>query len=801
MLRKNPGFTAVAVLTLALGIGANTALFSIIHGVLLKPMPYENPEQLVDLYWTTPVNQKAPFSFPDFLDFQKQNRSFGLMAPYRWEDYTLLGMGDAERLSGEMVSAEFFPLLNIKPILGRTFLREEDKLGAAPVAVIGNDLWRRKFNSSAAILGTALNLGGETYTIIGVVPARLPFFDPITVDVFVPINRYNDPVFRDRKVHMGIYASARLKTGVTLAQARADMDLVVRNLAVANPREDEHAGINVLTIKEDTVGYVRKTLLILMGAVGFVLFIACANVANLLLVRSTAREREFAIRRALGAHRFHLTRQLLTESVLLAVTGGILGLLIAYWSTKGVLANLPAYFPRTGEIRLNAPVLLFTFAASVVTGILFGLAPALKTYRADISNAMKAAGRGSKGAHHRAQSVFVVVELALSVVLLAGAGLMIRSIAEIWKVNPGFNPHNVLTFGLLFSDAKRTGVPVDRQALRDASANFESVPGVVAVSGLGGGLPAGGAASMPFWIEGKPKPSSENEMSVGIWYAVQPGYLKAMGIPLLRGRFISPGDTEQSPSVVVIDENFAREFFPNEDPLGKYINSELMGPVRSEIVGIVGHAKQTGPGDTEGRDREGQFYFAIGQLPDRIVKLFTAVQVVVRTSGAPLASIAAIRAASRQFDPNQVLFEFKSMDEMVSGSIANQRFAMILLSIFAGLALVLSAIGVYGVISYLVSQRTREIGVRVALGARRGDVMRLILGDGARLASFGVAIGLAASLALTRLLAKMLFGIRATDPLTLAAVTIILGVVAFLAIYIPARRATRVDPMIALRYE
>jgi predicted permease len=802
VLRKNPGFAAISVLTLALGIGANTALFSVVHGVLLKPMPYENPEQLVDVYWTTPNDQKFPFSFPDFLDCQKQNRVFSLMAGYRWENFSLVGIGEPERLSGERVSAEFFSLLSIKPIIGRTFLREEDKIGAAPVAVIGDDLWKRKFNSSHSVLGTAVNLSGEAYTIVGVIPARLPLLDPLSIDVFVPINLYNDPVFRDRRVHNGTYASARLKSGITVTQARAEMDLIAHNLAAAYPQENEHAGINIVPMKEDTVGDVRVTLLVLMGAVGFVLLIACTNVANLLLARSILRSREFAIRRSLGAQRFRLIRQSLTESVLLAVVGAILGLVVAHWSTKGVLASLPAFFPRTGEIRLDVPVLLFTLVAAVLTGTAFGLAPALKTYGADICTGLKTDGRGSGSSRHRVQAVFVVVELALSIVLLAAAGLMIRSIREIWKVNPGFNPHNVLTFGLMYSASKRAEVSVERRTLRDATAKIESVPGIVAASGVGGGLPVGDGAQMPFWIEGKPKPSSENEMNVGIWYAVQPGYLKAMGIPLLRGRFISSEDSENSPSIVVIDENFAHEFFPNEDPIGKQIDTDLMGPLlHSEIVGIVGHTKQTGPNDIARQDREGQFYYAINQMPDRMVKLFTGMDVVVRTSGDPLAMVGALRAASQQFDPDQVLFEFKSLDEMVSGTVASQRFAMILLSTFAGLALVLSAIGVYGVIAYLVTQRAREIGVRVALGAQRSDVMRLILGDGARLTFWGVAIGLGASLGLTRLLAEMLFGVRATDPVTLIAVTMILSAVAFLACYIPALRATRVDPMVALRHE
>ena len=801
ILSRYPGFAVVAIVTLALGIGANTSLFSIVHGVLLKPMPYENPEQLVDVYWTTPTDQKWPFSYPDFLDIQKQNHSFAEMTAYFLKYYSLVGLGDPERIKGEMVSAEFFPLLNIKPVLGRTFLHEEDKLGAPPVVVISDELWRRKFNASPTTLGRALNLSGETYTIVGVVPARLPFLDPLIADVFVPINLNNDEAFQDRKVHMGTYVSGRLKPGVSIAQAQADMDVVARNVAAAYPNEDEHAGINLVPIKEDTVDDVKTNLLILMGAVGFVLLIACANVANLLLARSTARDREFAIRRALGAHEFRLIRQLLTESVLLAVSGGILGLLIAYWGTKAILAESPAFIPRSSEIRMDLTVLFVTFAGAVCAGILFGLAPALKSYRANLSDSLKTGGRGSSGAGHRIQSLFVVVELALSIVLLAGAGLMIRSIAEMRKANLGFDPHHVLAFSVTFSAEKQKDISVQRQTLREVTEMFGSVPGILAASGVGGGLPVGVGAQMPFWIDGKPKPSSQNGMSVGIWYAVQPEYLKAMGIPLLRGRFISATDTVSTPNVVVIDENFAREFFPGEDPIGKQIDTELSGPLRSEIVGIVGHTKQNGPSDNERQDREGQFYFGIDQIPERVVKLFTGNEIIVRTSGAPLASVAAIRAASKEFDANQVVFDFKPIDELLSESVANQRFTMMLLSIFAALALVLSAVGVYGVISYVVSQRTREIGVRVALGAQRGDILRLILGGGARLALLGVAFGLSASLALTRLLAKMLFGVRAADPLTLTTAILILTGVAFLACYIPARRAMSVDPMVALRDE
>jgi predicted permease len=700
-----------------------------------------------------------------------------------------------------MVSAEFFALLNVRTILGRTFRPEEDRLGAPPVVVIGDALWERQFNASPNILGTTLNLGGVPRTVVGVVPSRLPFAEPLSIDVFVPINAWNDPVFRTRSVRMGTYAVARLKPGISLEQASADMDSIARDLATTYPDADKDTGITLVAMKEDTVGEVRKTLLVLMGAVGFLLLIACANVASLLLARSATRAREFAIRCALGAHRVRLIRQLLTESVLLAMVGGTIGLLIAKWSMSIILAQSRDVLPRTSEIRLDVPVLLFTLAASALTGILFGLAPAMKTQGKDLADVLKCGGLGSSHAHHRVLGTFVVVELALSIVLLTGAGLMIRSIAELWKVNLGFDRHNLLTFALSFSPAELATVPATRQALRDITANIESVPGIAAASGVAGALPGNGTARMPFWIEGKPKPNSQNDMGVGVWYAVQPGYLRAMGIPLLRGRFISPQDTEASHSVVVIDQNFARQYFPSEDPIGKQINTEDNGTLRYEIVGVVGHVKQTGPGDTERWDREGQFYFAIDQLSDRMVHLFTVLPIVARTVGAPLASVAAIRSASKRFDSSQILYLVRPMDQILSDSIADRHLMMELLCVFAVLALVLSALGVYGVISYLVSQRTREIGVRIALGAQRSHVLRLILGDGARLALFGVAVGTLTSLALTRLLSNMLFGVRTSDPLTLAIVILILTLVAFLACYLPAHRAVRVDPMVALRYE
>jgi predicted permease len=802
-LAKAPGFTAIAVLTLALGIGANTALFSVVNGVLLKALPYRNPNQIASVYWNlTSQQDEGVFSFPDFLDCQKQTHSFSQMAAFRFGNYNLLGAGEPERLDGEMVSAEFFPLLNIQPLLGRTFRTDEDRVGAAPVVVIGEDLWKRKFNSSPNVLGTTLNLSGEIRTIVGVVPSHLALLDPLSVDAFVPIGQWNDITFRDRRVHMGTVALTRLKPGVALAQARADIDSVAHNLAAAYPDVDKNATVTLVPLKEDTVGSVRDILLLLLGAVFFVLLIACANVANLLLARFGARAPEFALRRALGASRFRIVRQLLTESVVLATGGGVAGLLATWWGMKVILATMPNVLPRKSEIRIDAPVLLFTLAASLVTGIVFGLLPAVKAFQPELSEAIKKGGRGSTNGRHRVQRVFIVVELAFSIVLLAGAGLMVRTLAAIWKTNPGFDAHDVLTFNLTFSSDKVTNPSRARENAREATAAFEAVPGIESASGVAGALPTdGGATTMTFWVDGNPKPASESDMSVANWYAVQPGYLKVMGIPLLRGRFISSQDSERTPSVVVIDETFARQYFPNQDPIGKQIDTTLTGPLRSEIVGVVAHTKQSGLGEIERKDREPQFYYSLAQLPDQITRLFTGMGMVVRTSGDPAAYITAIRAASRNFDADQVVSVFKPMDQIVGESAATQRFAMILLSVFAGLAVLLSAVGVYGVISYLVVQRTHEIGVRIALGAQRNDVMRLILGHGMRVALLGVAIGLAAALGLTRLMVNQLYGVSANDPLTFAGVATLLTLVALAACYIPARRAIRVDPMVALRHE
>ena len=801
MLAKNPGFALIAILTLALGIGANTALFSVVNGVLLNPLPFANPGRLAAIHWKTPQFDQSSITYPNFLDWQRDNRSFEAMAAYREMDFSLTGYGDPQRLHGQQISAEFFPLLGVQPILGRMFRREEDQVGEAPVALIGDGFWKSKFASAPDVIGKSLTLNGSSYTVIGVVTGRTPMFDPTVMDVYVPIGQWADATFRDRKIGMGTQSMGKLKPGVTFQQAGADMNSVARNLAATYPEADKGTSITLNPLKKEIVGDVQPALLILLGAVGFVLLIACANVANLLLARSAGRAREFAIRAAMGASQLRVIRQLLTESVLLGVAGGALGLILANWGTSAVLAALPAALPRADNIHLDAGVLLFTLGISVFASAIFGLAPALRTARPDVAGTLKEGGRGSSGARHRTQNVFVVIEMALSLVLLIGAGLMIRTLAALGSVDPGFNSRNVLTFALGLSPARMSTPEKIRAALRDATANFASVPGVEAASAFGGGLPMQGDSELPFWREGQPRPATESDMNLALWYPVQPQYLQTMGTPLIRGRFITGADTEKAPAVIVIDQDFAREYFRNEDPVGKRINIGLINGI-AEIVGVVGHVKHWGLGDKGHQNLQAEFYSPMVQLPDQVLPLAAGgIGMVVRTSGNPDAFISAIRQASTKFDSEQVVYDFKPMATIVSDSIATQRFTMILLGIFSALALALSSVGIYGVISYVVGQRTHEIGIRMALGAQRRDVVRMVLGEGLRVALVGVAVGIVAALGLTHLMTQMIFGVRAVDPLTFAGVAILLTFVALAACYIPARRAMRVDPIVALRYE
>ena len=799
-LRKNPGFTMIAVLTLALGIGANTALFSVVNGVLLNPLPYPQANQLVGLWWDRSPGQHSSIPYLNFLDWQKQSTVFSYVGAYLQDNMIVTGAGEPERVDGVKISANFFDLLGVKPMLGRSFRPEEDQVGAGPVALIGSGLWNHKFGSSPDVLRKSITVDGTSYTIVGVVPEKSPIYT--TADVFTPLGQFNEEPFRDRRASLGTVGIGRMKPGVTLAQARADMDSVARNLAAEYPDANKGTGIFVNPLKDDITGDIAPMLFMLLGAVGFVLLIACANVANLLLARSAARAREFAIRVALGATRRRIMRQLLTESILLASAGGALGLLLAAWATRAALAVIPEALPRTDEIGLDGRVLFFTLAISILVGIAFGVVPALKTSQPDLHESLKEGGRGSSGTRLRTQNVFVAVEMALAVVLLAGAGLMVRSLVGLANVNPGFDPRHVMEFGVSPSAARITTPAHIRETYREITARFEDVPGVAAASPLVGALPLTGDSLVGFWITGQPKPASAKEMTRAQWYAAAPDYLKVMGIPLQRGRFLSAQDTETTPFVVAVDDGFARSIFPGENPIGKRLNIAIIDVAGAEIVGVVSHVKHAGLGATGILDQRGQIYFAISQLPDRVLPLVgRACTFVVRAVGTPQAVSESLRAASQKYDSRQVLYEFQPMSKVVSDSIAAQRFTMILLGVFAALALVLSAVGIFGVISYITGQRTQEIGIRTALGAQRGDVLRLVLGHGMRVALLGVAIGLAAALGLTRLMASQLYGVSANDPLTFVGVAALLTLVALTACYIPARCAMRVDPMVALRYE
>lgn len=800
MLAKSPGFTAIAVLTLALGIGANTALFSVVNGVLLNPLAYPQSDQLVAVYGNTPGYDKAPISYLNFLDWQRDSQVFSSMAIYRNEDYNFTGRGEGERLGGYMISADFFSTLGVKPVLGRSFRPDDDVRGAAPVVILGGGFWVREFGASPDVVGRSVILNGASYTIIGVIPASFSFYGN-SRDVYTPIGQWNDPSFRDRRINMSAHAIGRLKPGVALEQATADMDAIARNLAAAYPEADKGAGVTLVAMKDDMVGNIRPFLIVLLAAVGFLLLIACANVANLLLARATGRSAEFAIRAALGASQARVLRQLLTESVLLASLGGGLGLLLAFSATRGVLGLLPAALPRADEVSIDTRVLLFTGVLSVLAGIAFGLAPALKTMRVNLQDVLKESGRGSSGAHHRLHGVFVSLELAMALVLLVGAGLMVRSLVALWRVDQGFNPSHAITFNLSLPAGPNTTAAETRARLRAFDDKMRSISGVQAVSVTLGSRPMIHDSSLPFWIVGQPKPANDNDMPQAMFYLAEAGFQQAMGITLKRGRFIVPQDDERAPAVIDIDDVFARTYFPHQDPIGRHIHLEQFN-VEAEIVGVVGHVKQWGPGGESRSAIKAQFYYPFTQLPPQLMPLVAnAVAVVLRTHGDPTAVMASVRRAVAEIDPRQVIYAVQTLDEVVSSSLAARRLSMILLSIFAGLAMALACVGIYAVTSYLVGQRTHEIGVRMALGAQRRDILQLVLGQGVRMALLGAVFGIAAALALTRLMASQLFGVTAHDPFIFVGVALLLILVAIAACYFPARRATSIDPMVALRYE
>jgi predicted permease len=800
--RRSPGFTLAVLITLALGIGANTTIFSVIDGTLLHPVPFPDSDRLVALYQKTPRDQKNAVSYPNLLDWQRRTQTFEAIAGARNASFTLTGRGDPQQIMGLTVSSNLLLVLRTRPVLGRMFTNEEDQRGAPPVVLLGETFWKRRFGGDLRILGQSLRLNGRDYTVIGIVPAsvrldRAPgtFFN----DVFTPIGQNEDPFFYNRGTGDNTLGLGRLKPGISLTQARAEMDTIMRNLATEYPEADKDTGVNAVSYREDIEGNLEPFLIALGVAVGFVLLIACANVANLLLARSAGRSQEFGIRLALGAGRRRLIRQLLTESVLLSLAGGTLGLLLASWCTGAALAVLPSILPAISQVEINPRVLLFSLALSLATGVLFGFAPAFRAGEVRIQQTLQQGGRGILRGRRRPQFILIAGEVALTLVLLVGAGLMIRSLYNLWNVSPGFDPHGVLVFYTSFSPQRASNPLRTREAFRDLDARLRALPGVEAASIDLGGLPFFGNTTVGFWREGDVR-AYRDAMRMANLYGVTRDHFQAMGIPLVRGRSFTNQDTERSRLVVVIDQDSARAIFPGQDPIGKYLHTGLWDrPV--EIVGIAGRVKHSQLDPDAAALQRAQLYFPIAQIPDLLLPLAAneGVTCIVRSRIELAALLTSIRKELKMFDSERAIFGEQRMTEAISGSLAPRRFSLIVLGAFAAVALVLSVIGIYGVVSYLVSQRTNEIGVRMTLGAQPRDIFIAVLHDGAVMGVLGVIVGLVGATGLTRLMTRLLFGISATDLATFACAALVLIGLTILASYLPARRAVRIDPATALR--
>lgn len=792
MLAKKPVFTLVVVAALALGIGANTAIFSVVNSLLLRPLPYRDPDRLV-MVWMDNTRLKVDqdiHSYANYADYRDQNQSFEQLATFVGISVNLTGDGEPERVIGLAASRSLFEVAGVDPIIGRTFSPDEEVPGQDRVVVLGYGLWQRRFGGDASVLGQEISLSDVKRTVIGVMPPGFMFPHRDADEFWVPLAP--DANRRNSRYGFGYYVVGRLKRDITLEQAKADMGAIAAHLAEQFPQLEGY-GVNLVPLHLQIVGRVRPALLVLLGTVAFVLLIACANVANLLLARGAAREREIAIRAALGAGRSRLIRQLLTESVLIAVLGGAAGLLIANWGLKVLVALSPDDIPRRDQIGIDLRVLGFTLLISLVTGLVFGLVPSLQASRLDLNGSLKEGGRGaSGGGQSRLRSALVVFEVALSFVLLVGAGLMIRSFIRLHKVDLGFNPDHLVAMNFQLSRLKYQGRQ-SAQFFRQLVERVESLPGVEAAGGITAVFIEGLPNSSNFTIEGRP-PLPAAEQTEAPTDFVTPSYFRTMGIPLLRGRELSEQDGPDSQRVVIINNTFARRFWPTEDPVGKrfkFGDPDSTAPWLT-IVGIVGDMRRTGF-DSPVRCE------AFLPYTQRQFNLF--IELVVRTASDPRAIVGPVREIVTSIDPNQPISHVRTMDQVLGGMIAQRRLNTILFALFAGVALVLAAVGVYGVISYSVTQRTHEIGIRMALGAGRGEVLKLVVGNGMTLVGIGIGIGLISAAALTRLMVTLLYGVSPTDPVTFALISAVLAGVALVACLVPARRATKVDPMIALRYE
>jgi putative ABC transport system permease protein len=784
-LTKRPAFTAIALVTLALGIGVNTAIFSVVNAVMLRPLPYENPGQLVRL-WSDRSGKRTDqmeFSPAEITDFRDQLTTFedvglfdtGLSA-------NLTGGSQPERVNGSEATPGLFNVLRVKPLLGRTFSPDETDVAQSRVVLFSEGLWRRRFGSDPNLIGRMVQLDSQSYTVIGVLPES--FKVPEKADIWLPFS-FTAADWKNDRQHYYVQAVGRLKQGVSVAQAKADFEAIMQRLAPTFSASRKNWGITVIPMHEQVVGKIGVTLWILFGAVGLVLLIACVNVANLLLTRTADRQKEFGIRVALGASRGRVVRQLLFESLLLALIGGGAGALLAVWITKLFSASLLTSLPRGEEVTVDAPVLLFTLGVSVLTAFIFGLAPALQGSNPNLNETLKEGGRrASAGARRGLRDVLVVSEIALSLVLLVGAGLLVKSFMRLQHVNAGFDARNVLTMEVTLPRIQYPKTAEQNAFVQQALQRIATLPGVQSAA-VTINLPLVGTWGMGYSIPGRPNEPNQVADNAN----VTPRYFQTMGIPLLQGRDFSDYDTGETAPVIIVNEAFARKHFPNENPLGKIVSAGA----KREIVGVVGNVKPRGL-DVESRP---QLYLPYAQKPT-IASFFTF---TIRTESAPLNLAAAVQNEIAALDKNLPVANVRTMDQIVSISLEQRRLTMALFRGFAAIAVLLAAIGVYGVVSYSVTQRTHELGIRVALGARWSDVLRLILKQGIALAIVGVAVGVGAAIALTRLMRSLLFQVAATDVATFVSVAVGLIAVVLLSCYVPARRATKVDPLVALRYE
>jgi putative ABC transport system permease protein len=820
MMFKNRGFTIVAIVTLALGIGANTAIFSVVDAVLLRSLPYPEADRLVML-WSTMESQGVPTSgsaLPDYREWRDQNQVLEGLGGFYYGDFNLSGENhDPERVQGAFVTPNFFPVLGVAPVMGRGFLPEEEQFGRHRVVLLSYALWQRRYGADPEIVGRGINLSGEAYTVAGVMPQAMPFLDNTPqVELWRPISFAPGDNLDSRNNHF-VNLVGRLKPGVTVEQAQAEVMAIARNMAAAFPGNEGLGGL-VVRLDEQLIGDTRTGLLVLLGAVGFVLLVACVNVANLLLARAASREKELAVRTSLGASRGRLVRQLMLESVPLGLIGGGAGLLLAMWGVDAIVSVLPTSLPRYNTIGIDSHVLVFTLAVSLLTISIFGLLPAFQATKSDVRDALSDSGRSVTVGRRRSRlrGLLVASEMALALVLLIGAGLMAQSFLKLRKVDAGFSPQNVLTMRLPLPE-KKYPVPLNITSPPPVALNFyhqllERVAALSGVESVGVStvlpLGAGSGWGKFFSVEGRPSPSSIDQVPLVRFALISPDYLRAMGIAVRRGRAFTEHDAAGSQQVAIINETLARRFFPDEDPLGKTVwagpPESLLPPeaqtpenrfVRRTIVGVVGDVK----GSSLEKAANPEVFVPYDQ--NKREGWTNALMLAVRTTASPQSALAAIREEVRALDPDQPLTGVATMEERLSQSLSQPRFSTLLLGLFAGVALLLAAVGIFGVMSYVVTQRTHEIGIRMALGAQRRDVLKLIVGHGMRLTLIGLAIGLAASFALTRLMSSLLFGVSATDPATFSVISVVLASVALMACYLPARRATKVDPMVALRYE